>query len=171
MIGLRRHTVRVVEHDPAWLEAGHAECAALRQVGGGLVLDAQHVGSTAVPGLPAKPVLDVAARIPSAAAAAELVRRLTAAGYIYRGDNGDDGGHLFVRETEPDVRAAHVHVVAEGDRQWADYLGFRDLLRRDDGLRRRYGALKRELSRRYGGDRRSYTASKHTFIRQALGRP
>ena len=97
-----------------------------------------------------------------------LIERLEGLGYIYRGDGGDEGGHLFVFESQPDIRTIHLHVVEHGGVQWANYLRFRDLLRGDFDLRNRYAALKQELAKRFPADRKSYTASKHNFIRGIL---
>jgi GrpB-like predicted nucleotidyltransferase (UPF0157 family) len=140
----------------------------VREAAGPLALDVQHVGSTAVPHLPAKPVLDLAAAVSALEVMPELIRRLTDLGYIYRGDGKDEGGHLFVWESEPDVRTIHLHVVTDGDPQWANYLRFRDRLRADPALRRRYAELKRRLHRRFPGDRKYYTDGKHHFIRAVL---
>lgn len=98
----------------------------------------------------------------------ELVEPLTKIGYIYRGDGGDNGGHLFVKESAPDVRTVHLHVVVYGDWQWQNYLRFRDLLRWDGHLRREYAILKQELGVRYADDRKAYTAAKEDFIRRHL---
>ncbi len=168
MIGLERHTVRLVEYQPEWAKRAEAACRAVRRTAGDLLVDVQHVGSTAVPGLPAKPVLDPAAALPSLEVVPELVERLTGIGYIYRGDAGDSGGHLFVRDSAPDVRTIHLHVVLLNGDQWRNYLRFRDALRRDDRLRGQYAELKRELKARFPADRKSYTEGKHDFIRGVL---
>ena len=171
MIGLQRHTVRIVEHDPAWSELYAAEARGLRAAAGGLLLDVQHVGSTAVAGLPAKPILDIAVAVQTRATIPGLVQRLTASGYLDRGDGGDNGGYLLVKDSAPEVRTAHLHIVAVADPQWHDYLAFRDRLRVDCGLRNAYAALKRALALRFADDRKSYTAGKEEFIRKALARP
>ncbi len=75
MIGLRRHIVQIGEHDPQRASLFEEEAATIRQVGDPLVLDVQHVGSTAVPGLPAKPILDIAVAVRCAGDIPELVRR------------------------------------------------------------------------------------------------
>ena len=168
MIGLRRHTVRVVDHDPGWADLAAEACRRVRRAAGGIVVDVQHVGSTAVPGLPAKPILDLAAAVAASDAIPELVEKLTMLGYIYRGDGEDSGGHLFVWESSPDVRTIHLHVVELSDDQWGDYLRFRDLLRQDPEVRRRYAELKQELHAKFPKDRKSYTDSKHEFIREIL---
>ncbi len=168
MIGLKRHTVRLVTHQPEWAALAADACRRIRAVCGGCIVDVQHVGSTSVPGLIAKPILDLAAAVNGPEVMPELIGRLTAAGFIYRGDGGDEGGHLFVREPEPDVRTIHLHVVSSDDIQWAQYLVFRDLLRQDAALRERYAALKQELRATFADDRKAYTDGKHDFIRGIL---
>ena len=168
MIGLKRHTVRVVDHNPIWSHLAAEACQQVREAAGELITDVQHVGSTAVPNLPAKPILDLAAAMITLDAIPELIEKLTALGYIYRGDGGDTGGHLFVWEPEPNIRSVHLHVVASDDVQWTNYLSFRDLLCEDPAVRGRYAALKHELRTRFPDDRKSYTDSKHDFIRSVL---
>jgi GrpB-like predicted nucleotidyltransferase (UPF0157 family) len=168
MIGLRRHTLLLVDHDPEWETLAAEACEAVRKGGGELLVDVQHVGSTAVPGLPAKPILDIAAAVATFDAMPELMRRLTDAGYRYRRDAGDAGGHLFVVESSPDIRTIHLHVVEHGGSQWRDYLRFRDVLRHRPAIRKRYAELKRDLARTCGDSRELYTASKADFIREVL---
>jgi GrpB-like predicted nucleotidyltransferase (UPF0157 family) len=133
-----------------------------------LIIDVQHVGSTSVPDLPAKPILDLAAAVATLDVIPDVIGKLTELGYIYRGDGGDTGGHLFVRDSKPGVRIIHLHVVSHDDVQWNNYLRFRDLLRQDSNLRKRYAELKKELRRKFPADRERYTDSKRDFIRRAL---
>jgi GrpB-like predicted nucleotidyltransferase (UPF0157 family) len=168
MIGLKRHTVLVVDHDPGWIDLGTDACRRVQQAGGDLVADVQHVGSTAVPELPAKPILDLAAAVATLDVIPKLIEKLTALGYIYRGNGEHSGGHLFVWESEPDVRTIHLHVVTRDDVQWRNYLRFRDLLRQDSTVRQQYAELKRELRKRFPDDRKAYTDSKDEFIRGTL---
>lgn len=168
MIGLKRHTVKVVDHDPVWASLAVEACRAVRSACGELLIDVQHVGSTAVPGLPAKPILDIAAAVATFDSLPELIRRLAGIGYRYRRDHGDAGGHLFVVDSSREIRTIHLHVVEQRSSQWRDYLRFRDLLRRRPALRKRYAALKRDLARVCRDDRESYTASKGDFIREVL---
>src|SRR5678815_3715102 len=107
MIGLERHTVRLVEHDREWASLFAVEEARLRERIGDLVADIQHVGSTAVPGLVAKPILDIAVAVASREKIALVVGRLRDLGYIDRGDAGSEGGYLLVSESKPGVRTAH----------------------------------------------------------------
>ena len=168
MIGLRRHTVEVVEHGAEWASLAGTACKEVRLASGDLIVDIRHVGSTSVQGVAAKPILDIAAGIASREAVPELIRRLTAVGYIYRSDSGDEGGHLFIKESAPDIRTIHLHVVLHHGDQWDSYLSFRDLLRSNAAIRKQYSELKQELARKFGQDRASYTESKRIFIAEAL---
>ncbi len=164
-IGLKRHTVRVVAHRAEWHELFERERHSLQERVGTLVVDVQHVGSTAVPGLDAKPILDIALAVPSAEDVPHLRGPLGDLGYIYRGDAGNDGGHLFVKESAPDIRTHHLHVVAVDDPQWREWLLFRDMLTADEPLRAKYGGLKKALQGRFAEDRKGYTEAKNEFIR------
>jgi GrpB-like predicted nucleotidyltransferase (UPF0157 family) len=168
MIGLKRHTVRVVDHDPTWIGLATEVCDKVRDSVGNLIEEIEHVGSTSVPGLPAKPILDLAASVTTLAVMPELIEKLTQLGYIYLGDGAQSGGHLFVWHSEPEVRTMHLHVVTHDDLQWSNYIRFRDLLREDSDLRQRYADLKQELGERFACDRKSYTDSKKKFIQVAL---
>jgi len=168
MIGLQRHIVQLVAHHPGWAALAATACREIQRLAGDLIADLQHVGSTAVTDLPAKPILDIAAAVQTLETIPELIKRLPTMGYIYRGDGGADGGHLFVQESSPDVRTIHLHVVDIHDTQWRNYLLFRDLLRREPDIRQRYAALKQDLSHRFRDDRKSYTDAKHDFIRGVL---
>ncbi len=168
MIGLKRHTVRLTEHNTNWPALAAEVCQEARDACGDLLADLQHVGSTAVPDLPAKPILDIAAAVRKLGVIPELIEQLTRIGYIYRGDGGDNGGHLFVKESEPDVRTIHLHVVVHGDRQWNNYLRFRELLLQDSHMRWDYAELKKQLGAKFGMDRKACTAAKEEFIRMCL---
>jgi GrpB-like predicted nucleotidyltransferase (UPF0157 family) len=168
MIGLEKGTVQVVPYHPSWQDVFAQERRLLQEHIGGHVLDIQHVGSTAVPGLDAKPIIDIAVAVPSATAIARCRQPLRDLGYIDRGDCGTEGGHLFVRESAPEVRTHHLHVVTIDDLQWRNYLKFRDVLRADGTLRARYGELKKTLQAQFAQDRGAYTRAKDDFIRGVL---
>jgi len=85
MIGLKRHIVQVVEHNPSWAALAADACQEARRVCGNLLADLQHVGSTSVPDLPAKPILDLAAAVAVLDTIPELIRWLTGIGYIHSG--------------------------------------------------------------------------------------
>ena len=168
MIGLKKGTVQVVPHRTEWRELFEQELRILQEHIGRDVLDVQHVGSTAVPGLDAKPTIDIAVAVTSSAVIPECKRELRRLGYIDRGDAGSDGGYLFVKEHAPEVRTHHLHMVSIDDPQWCNYLLFRDTLRADATLRLRYGELKKTLQEQFAEDRKAYTKAKDDFIRGVL---
>ena len=165
-LGLLRHEVDLVESDPLWPEAFRRLAIELERALDSAAIE--HVGSTAVPGLRAKPILDVAVGVPPPVEQDRLTVRLAPLGLECRGDQGSDGGILFVLEDRPAYRVAHVHVVAQGSPEWEGYLAFRDRLRRDASACADYAELKQSLARRFPHDRPSYTAGKHAFIAALL---
>ncbi len=169
MIGLKRHIVRVEDHDPDWLRLGKTICQEIRSVCEDLIIDLQHIGSTAIPDLPAKPIVDIVAGVGSPEVICDLIHQLTGIGYIYRGNSADRGGEFFVKESSPDVRTVHLHIVEYQGSQWYDYLLFRDRLRESSDIRHQYAGLKRDLAQKFAHDRTRYTAAKHAFIQNVLG--
>ena len=156
--------VRLVEHDPAWAARFADERARLLTVLGDLPAEIEHVGSTAVPGLVAKPILDLLVGRPPGDVA-PYVAALQRAGYVYRGEAGIPGRHYFRRG---DPRTHHLHLVERGGALWRDHLAFRDRLRADAALAAEYGALKQRLALRHAGDRAAYTEAKAPFVTAVL---
>jgi GrpB-like predicted nucleotidyltransferase (UPF0157 family) len=168
MLGLRYGTVRLVAYRPEWARAFVEERARLSEALSGLTCEIEHVGSTAVPGLLAKPILDIAVGLFHASSVEEAVSAIRGLSYQYQCDAGSEGGHVLVREAEPLVRTHHVHVVELGDPQWEAYLLFRDFLREHRHAREAYGAEKVALAHRHSGDREAYTEAKDGIVRELL---
>jgi GrpB-like predicted nucleotidyltransferase (UPF0157 family) len=170
-LGLATSEVRLSPYDPDWAALGARECATVGALLGDLVVDVMHAGSTAVPGMAAKPILDIVAAVGDSVPIDEVVGRLCATGaYSYEGDQGDDGGLLLVRGTG-ELRTVHLHVVGAGSQAWVDYRRFRALLLTDAAARERYESVKRQLARQYPHDRRAYTLAKAPVIRALLDDP
>lgn len=168
VLGVADGKVRVVEYSEEWPARFSALRAELIDLIGDLVEGIEHVGSTAVEGLVAKPMLDVAIGFTGRDRLDEIHQRLSRAGFSYRGDFGEEGGLIFF-QGPPTARTAVLHVVEYGGRQWRNYLQFRDRLNADPEMRDRYGALKRDLAGEYSGDRDGYLAGKHDLIEDVLG--
>jgi GrpB-like predicted nucleotidyltransferase (UPF0157 family) len=129
----------------------------------------EHIGSTAVPGLCAKPVLDVLVGVDSLRDAEEHRHDLAALGYAYRGEYEArlPGRRYFVRAEGPTLRV-HVHCVVRHSSLWQQHMEFRDVLRRSPALRREYAALKRSLATVHAEDKSAYTEAKAPFIQRVL---
>jgi len=165
--------IELVPPNPDWPERFAEEAARLRAIlPAELLIDLEHIGSTAVPGLPAKPVIDLLAIVRDLdAAKARLVAPLEAAGYAYR-DRGPDTDRLFfVKGLPPSAphRTHHLHIMEEGPGA-LKHLAFRDYLRDHPGEAGRYAELKRDLASRFRDDREAYTEGKGDFIEEVLDR-
>jgi GrpB-like predicted nucleotidyltransferase (UPF0157 family) len=168
LIGLKNNTVRVVPYCPEWAELFIQEAQFIRDNVGDMIIGIEHVGSTAVPGLSAKPILDIAIAVRSKDGILSVVKGLMESGYIDMGDQGDDGGYLLAKYSEPEMRICHLHIVEISDVQWWNYITFRDILRRDPAIRDKYAQLKKRLAQQFADDRDSYMDGKNKFIREVL---
>jgi GrpB-like predicted nucleotidyltransferase (UPF0157 family) len=157
--------VELVEHDPSWAELFERERAVLGGVFDGRVVAIEHVGSTAVPGLCAKPVVDILVGLDALDLTDEQIAAMEQLGYEYLGEHGLPG-RLFFRK---DPRTHHVHVVEHGGEHWERQLVFRDALRTDAEERKRYDEFKRRLAAE-GHTREVYTELKTPFIREVEAR-
>jgi GrpB-like predicted nucleotidyltransferase (UPF0157 family) len=163
-LGLTYGQVHLVDSDPGWPHAFEQLAAELRAALGDLAVAVEHVGSTAVPGLVAKPILDLAVGLAPGADPDRAITAIERLGYAFRGDKGDTGGLLFVLEDRPAHRLAHVHGVPHDGEKWRQYLAFRDRLRTDPHARAAYAELKRSLGEQFADDRQAYTAGKAAFV-------
>ncbi len=132
---------------------------------------AEHVGSTAVPGLPAKPVLDLQAAVVDLGCAPAVAEALAGSGWhLVPPELDARPWRRFLVQALRDVRVAHLHLLTVGSERLTEQLAFRDALRADAGLRQRYAELKAALAAEHANDREAYTEAKTDFIRAALGR-
>ena len=160
-------TTSIRDYDPRWPDEYEREATAVRDLLGQEAVQIEHVGSTAVPGLAAKPLVDIAIIFPDRAQLETARERLAAAGYDDRGDLADSGG-VIIAKGPLDGRTHVLHLVERSDPQWRRWLAFRDELRQDESRRNAYAALKKELAARYPLDRPSYVAGKRDFIRETV---
>lgn len=131
--------------------------------------DIEHIGSTSVPGLAAKPVIDILVGAASLADIESRIPALIAAGFTYRPEHEDElPTRRYFTKTPPGSLRVHLHAVERGGHLWRDHLAFRDALRSDGDLRDRYQALKLELAQRFAHDKAAYTEAKGPFIRDAI---
>ena len=164
--------VRLADPDPAWAARAAAACDRLRVVGGEALVAVEHIGSTAVPGLIAKPILDLLAGVRDLDAIPDLSARLVADGWEAFGEHGIPGRFFFQRRAAG-VTTAHLHLVLHGGDHWRAHRAFRDALRRDADLAAAYAGLKRDLAARFTDDRgttdrEAYTRGKNEFVRRVL---
>lgn len=169
MIGLLRGTVRLCPHSPEWKPAAAQAIRQLREIFGSAAEDIQHIGSTAIPAISAKPILDIAVAVRSFESVMPLLPALEARGFFHR-PQGDSAGQMLFAcgDFTANTRTHHIHVVKSGGVEWRNYLNFRDYLNEFPQKAREYDQLKQTLARRFPEDRESYTAGKADRIRQIL---
>lgn len=165
MLGLMRGTVALQPYHNEWPTLFQAEAMQLQVAIGAHVLDIQHVGSTAIPGLPAKPILDIGVAVENFEAATVCIQPLEALGYRYRGEAGIPRRHYFVKG-EPRTHHLHMNEISSAD--WQQQIAFRDYLRTHPDQAHTYAALKMQLARQFPDDRLAYTESKSGFIAGVL---
>jgi GrpB-like predicted nucleotidyltransferase (UPF0157 family) len=162
--------VVIVDYDPVWPVRFAALRHTLKDALGELALAIEHVGSTAVPGLAAKPIIDIDVVIRSGEDFPAVIDRLTALGYQHRGNLGVVGREAF--SELPHLPAHHLYVCATDSEELARHLRFRDHLRTHGEDAAAYGTFKREAAARYRDDRARYTEAKTwviaAILRQAM---
>jgi len=157
----------VVEYDPRW-PVWFAEIRArLTPYLTELPHQIEHVGSTAVPGLAAKPIIDVDVVVPTAELVPAAIAALTAAGYQHEGDLGVPGREAFALPPNT-VRYHHLYLVVEGNKAHQDHTVLRDHLRTDPADRERYAARKRELAHLLTTDRAAYVDGKSALVEELI---
>jgi GrpB-like predicted nucleotidyltransferase (UPF0157 family)/GNAT superfamily N-acetyltransferase len=128
----------------------------------------QHVGSTAVPGLAAKPIVDVAAPVGSLVEARRAIPILERAGWLYWPSDPNSSWRLWFLRPQPESRTHHLYLIEHDDPHLLELTAFRDLLRSDSMTRESYAAFKQQLAQQYRIDREGYTAAKTSFVTEIL---
>ena len=157
--------IYLVDYDPSWPEKyEQMKQQILELLGSDIALRIEHYGSTSIPGIPAKPIVDILVEIPSWE---EGRKRAIPAFSSPENEYWYYNDHLcfILRDKTTGIRTHHIHMAPAGHRLW-EGLAFRDYLRTHSGDAARYVALKYELAQRYQDDREGYTNAKETFVRE-----
>lgn len=156
----------VVSYDKNWPQLFAQEASLLTEVFGDELLALHHIGSTAVPGLPAKPVIDILLVVRDIKAVDTMNSGMCALGYECKGEFGIPGRRYF--QKGGDQRTHHVHAFQSGSREIIQHLGFRDWLRSHPEVRDAYGVLKRSLAQNHPHDIAAYIHGKEPFIKNSM---
>lgn len=167
-LGLRRGSVRLQPHDSCW-SAMAADCIAqLKDLLGPTAIDMQHVGSTAIRGIHAKPILDIVIGVANLEDIQKYIPALEQHNIIFRGQD-HPGQLLFVKgDFGQDTRTHHIHVVLYGSVEWKNYLNFRDYLNQAPEKAEEYDTRKMYLVQQYPQNRGAYTAGKAELVNRIL---
>lgn len=163
-IGLQRGCVSLEPHSIEWETSAGEMIETLKNILKNDLVDAQHIGSTSIKCIQAKPVIDIAVGVSSFEKLMNYNDILQEHGIIYRGQDQPDQ-HLYVcGDFQRDIRTHHIHAVIYGAKAGTDYLNMRDYLNAHEEEAMEYSRLKEELANQYPNDRAAYTNGKHDFI-------
>ena len=163
-IGLARGSVQLQPHSKAWAILFKKESVSIKEALGSVIVE--HVGSTAIPTVPAKPIVDIAIPYSRQDEAMRWIEPLHDLGFEYKGEEGVPGRFFFVKGPEKN-RTVYLHVVDK--EEFRRLVRFRDALIKDGVLATEYSDLKQQLAKQYADDRKSYTHEKAKFIERVLG--
>ncbi len=165
-VGLQRGTVKLEPHQVEWEQSAQETILQLEHLLPDIILDAQHIGSTSVPAIWAKPIIDIVIGVRDFTALIGMNSILEKHGFIYRGQDQADQ-HLYVCGTD-NIRTHHIHAVIFISEAWNNYINFRDYLNAHPQAAEEYCELKKSLAEQYPNSRERYTALKSVFIHRVL---
>ena len=165
--------VRIVDYDPQWVKDFEEEKQRILSVIGPRVAGLEHIGSTAVPGLGGKPIVDILVGVNNATEAETCLPPLKTIGYadVTPEPQAPDWHYCLGKSpvpSRPSFRYVHLHLVTVQSPHWEKHVLFRDYLRRSPAVAHAYFDLKKRLASRYGSDREGYTDAKTAFIEQII---
>jgi GrpB-like predicted nucleotidyltransferase (UPF0157 family) len=163
--GVEQREIVIVDYDPRWLEQYQKHADLIAQALGQTALCIEHVGSTSVPGLAAKPIIDIVVVVEDSGDEAAWLPALLAAGYVLRVREPDWHQHRMLRTPQLDV---HVHIFSAGCVEVTRMLAFRNRLRSNAEDRLRYETLKRNLAKRDWPDMNDYARAKTDVVEQII---
>ena len=165
-IGVRHGLVELVPHDPSWAAMYRIEAAKIADACEGLILAIEHIGSTSIPSIHAKPIIDIAIGVSNLEDSDSMEASMKMLGYDYPRDVGIPNQYVFGRGHP--VRKYIAHVQVYGSDHWKKYMRFRDSLRENSDLAREYEQLKLGLADRFSHDRAGYGDAKGEFVSNVL---
>lgn len=168
IIGLKTGVVNLLPHQPEWEINAIETIALLKSLLGGIYIDIQHIGSTSVRHIYAKPIIDIAVAVNELEDILPYNELLAQNGIFYR--KKEENGQLLylIGDLENDIKTHHIHVVRYDSDNWRNYINFRDYLNEVPEKAKQYEDLKKDLAERYAFDRKKYTAGKNDMIRLLL---
>jgi GrpB-like predicted nucleotidyltransferase (UPF0157 family) len=160
--GMGMRKVEVMPYNPDWQRQFEQAAMEIKGIFGDECIEIHHIGSTAVEGLSAKPVIDLLPVVRTIETVDAFSRKMAEAGYLGKSENGIPGRRFF--QKGGDVRTHHVHVFQKGSKEIGRHLAFRDYLQAHSGEAKKYGALKEKLAIEYPLDIDGYIAGKAELV-------
>ncbi|MDJ0724574.1 MAG: GrpB family protein [Prochloraceae cyanobacterium] len=170
MLGLERGKLKFVPYNSEYSRLFQLEKELLQNAVADYILDIQHIGSTSIPGIIAKPILDIAIAIENFETAKVCIEPIANLGYTYMGEYGLARRHFFIKGK--DIRTHNLHVWEINSNDWKRHIIFRDYLIKHPEIAQQYAELKIKLLQQHQGDRERYQEGKSEFIEaiEALAR-
>lgn len=168
-LGLKRGELKLVQHQKKWLQLGKKLTQFINEKLSFFHVEVHHIGSSSIPNLMAKPILDLAVGFQNQNELEAIVQTLIQVGFIDRGYQEVSKSYLIVAEKAPKIRFVHLHIVPFKSVEWQNFIAFKRILSKDEKLVKTYSQLKKELIDK-SVSREAYRALKSTFIRQLLQR-
>ncbi|UCB42509.1 MAG: GrpB family protein [Dehalococcoidales bacterium] len=163
--------VIIVDYNPQWPVMYEEEKARILSAIGLKIVAIEHIGSTSVPGLGAKPIIDIMVGVRQLAEAEECIEPLQSVGYEFvPPEKAGIPERRYFRKREPGARTHHLHMVEMDSEFWEKHLLFRDCLRANHSTAEQYHVLKKRLAEQYGLNREGYTEAKTLFIQSVLAK-
>ena len=168
MLGLKRGTVQLVKHNSDWKKVFELEAKKLKKIFGEDAIDIQHIGSTALKGMRAKPIIDIGLMVLSFGAVKRHAKELASAGYVLKENYGEK--EMFFTKGPEEKRTCYLHIGEAGSGFIESAIRFRDILREDKKIAKEYSQLKEKLAIEYSEERKVYTKKKGEFIEKILSK-
>jgi len=162
---LAPYAVRLSPHEPAWVDEAEQEAMRILEAASPGIASVQHIGSTSIPGILAKPIIDLMGIGPNLEAIDETRPRLEALGYVWHGEYGLEGRrYCTLTDSATGLRRFHLHCYAEGDHSIRRHLAFRDYLRGHPAEAEAYERMKQGCATKHPADSNAYTKCKDRWI-------
>jgi GrpB-like predicted nucleotidyltransferase (UPF0157 family) len=166
---LQKDIVLLSPYRKEWPKLYEEEEKMLREAGGNIIIDIQHVGSTSVPGLISKPIIDIAVAVKTLKAGEKCIEPFTKLGYKYKLDSVTEGTiHHYFSKGGYYNRTHHIHLEEWKSKLWYNHILFRDYLIKHNDVMKEYAELKLQLAEKFPDDRKSYRAGKDKFIESVI---
>lgn len=168
MTGLKRGSVKLEVHQSDWQKEAENTIAELKDILGNIAADIQHIGSTAVCSIHAKPIIDIAVEVRNLDDILPFIEVLNKNNYIFRGEDVPGQLLLVKGDFEKDIRTHHIHVVKWNGTEWNNYIDFRDYLNAFPEKATKYDECKQDLAKKFPDDRIRYTEGKKNLIAELI---
>jgi GrpB-like predicted nucleotidyltransferase (UPF0157 family) len=168
MIGQHKRDLTIVPYQSGWKELFEQEANRLRNVLGKKALRIEHIGSTSIPNMAAKPIIDIMVAIDSLTQATELIPIIEALDYIYKPHDTVPERMFFAKENQPEFRTHHLNLTEPGSGFWKNQIAFRNYLRTHDQIAAEYITLKKHIAQEYARTKQLDPEAKSEFVARVL---